>query len=58
MLLSTTARHQDIRDAVKALCAQFPTEYHRKIDEAHAYPEEFVQALTKVGWMAALIPEA
>ena len=58
MLLSTTAPHQDIRDAVKALCAQFPTEYHRMIDEARAYPEEFVQALPKAGWMAALIPEA
>ncbi|WP_313441084.1 acyl-CoA dehydrogenase family protein [Novosphingobium sp.] len=47
----------DIRDAVRALCAEFPDEYHRKIDEARAYPEEFVDALTKEGWMAALIPE-
>jgi acyl-CoA dehydrogenase len=47
----------DIRDGVRALCAQFPDEYHRKIDEARAYPEEFVDALTKEGWMAALIPE-
>jgi acyl-CoA dehydrogenase len=48
---------QDIRDAVRALCADFPDEYHRKVDEARAYPEEFVDALTKAGWMAALIPE-
>ena len=48
---------QDIRDAVRALCADFPDEYHRKIDEARAYPEAFVDALTKAGWMAALIPE-
>lgn len=48
---------QDIRDAVRALCAQFPPEYHRQIDEARAYPEAFVDALTKAGWMAALIPE-
>jgi len=47
---------QDIRDAVRALCADFPDEYHRKIDEARAYPEEFVEALTRAGWMAALIP--
>lgn len=52
-----TDQYQDIRDAVRALCAQFPDEYHRKIDEARTYPEEFVQALTKAGWMAALIPE-
>lgn len=48
---------QDIRDAVRALCAEFPDEYHRKIDEARAYPEAFVDALTRAGWMAALIPE-
>jgi acyl-CoA dehydrogenase len=52
----TTDQYQDIRDAVRALCAQFPDEYHRKIDEARGYPEAFVDALTKAGWMAALIP--
>ncbi|ACL61546.1 acyl-CoA dehydrogenase family protein [Methylobacterium nodulans] len=50
-------QHQDIRDAVRALCAEFPPEYHRRIDEARGYPEAFVDALTKAGWMAALIPE-
>ncbi|MTH64162.1 acyl-CoA dehydrogenase family protein [Paracoccus shanxieyensis] len=49
--------YQDIRDAVRALCAEFPDEYHRKIDEERGYPEAFVDALTKAGWMAALIPE-
>jgi acyl-CoA dehydrogenase len=48
--------YQDIRDAVRALCAQFPNEYHRKVDAARAYPEEFVAALTSAGWLAALIP--
>ena len=51
-------RFQDIREAVQALCREFPAEYHRKIDEARGYPDEFVTALTKAGWMAALIPEA
>jgi len=50
-------QHQDIREAVRALCAEFPAEYHRKVDEQRGYPEEFVDALTKAGWMAALIPE-
>jgi acyl-CoA dehydrogenase len=50
-------QHQDIRDAVRDLCAQFPNEYFRKIDEQRAYPAEFVEALTKAGWMAALIPQ-
>ncbi|QOG06098.1 acyl-CoA/acyl-ACP dehydrogenase [Aureimonas sp. OT7] len=47
----------DIREAVRALCAEFPAEYHRKIDEERGYPEAFVDALTRAGWMAALIPE-
>ncbi len=49
--------HQDIRDAVRDLCAQFPAEYFRRIDEARGYPEEFVDALTRAGWLAALIPQ-
>ncbi len=53
----TTDAFQDIRDAVRALCAQFPDAYHRRIDQERAYPEEFVEALTRGGWMAALIPE-
>ncbi len=50
-------QYQELRDAVRALCAQFPGEYFRKIDEARGYPEEFVTALTKAGWLAALIPQ-
>jgi acyl-CoA dehydrogenase len=56
MLSSTDDRFQDIRDAVRDLCAQFPDEYHREVDEKRGYPEEFVDALTKAGWLAALIP--
>ncbi|UOA25834.1 acyl-CoA dehydrogenase family protein [Pseudosulfitobacter sp. DSM 107133] len=58
MYSDSTEHYQDIRDAIRALCAQFPPEYHRKIDAARGYPEAFVDALTKAGWMAALIPEA
>jgi acyl-CoA dehydrogenase len=50
--------HAELREGIRALCAGFPAEYHRKVDEARAYPEEFVDALTKEGWMSALIPEA
>jgi acyl-CoA dehydrogenase len=56
--MSTTPDpHQDLRDAVRDLCAQFPAEYFRRIDEARGYPVEFVDALTKAGWLAALIPQ-
>ena len=50
-------RYQDIRDAVRALCAQFPDEYHRQVDAQRGYPEAFVNALTEAGWLAALIPQ-
>ena len=53
----TADPHAALREGVRALCAQFPADYHRKIDEARGYPDAFVQALTREGWMAALIPE-
>jgi acyl-CoA dehydrogenase len=49
--------HQDLRDAIRDLCAEFPSDYFRGIDEARGYPEAFVDALTKAGWLAALIPQ-
>ncbi|MFL6675926.1 MAG: acyl-CoA dehydrogenase family protein [Massilia sp.] len=49
--------YEDIRDAVRALCGEFPSEYFRKVDEERGYPEEFVNALTQAGWLAALIPQ-
>ena len=51
-----TDKYQDIRDAVRSLCADFPDEYHRKIDAQRGYPEAFVDALTQAGWLAAMIP--
>ncbi len=49
--------HRDLREALRALCAEFPAEYHRRHGEAQTYPEEFVDALTRAGWLAAMIPE-
>ena len=56
-MLTDPDQFNDIREGVRAVCAEFPDEYHRKIDHDRAYPEAFVAALTKAGWMAALIPE-
>jgi acyl-CoA dehydrogenase len=49
--------HGEIREAVRALCQGFPDAYFREIDQARGYPEAFVDALTKAGWLAAMIPE-
>jgi acyl-CoA dehydrogenase len=50
-------RYPDIRNGVRALCAGFPAAYHREVDSRRGYPEAFVDALTKAGWLAALIPQ-
>jgi acyl-CoA dehydrogenase len=49
--------HQDLRAAVRELCASFPDAYWRDLDAKRAYPETFVKALTDAGYLAALIPE-
>ena len=46
----------EIRRAVAGLCEGFPGEYWRAKDGAREYPAEFVDALTKAGFLAALIP--
>jgi acyl-CoA dehydrogenase len=48
---------QQIRGAVRALCADFPGPYWRELDERRAYPEDFVRAMTEAGWLGVLIPE-
>ena len=55
--LTQSNNHHEIRDAIRDLCKAFPDEYFRKVDEERAYPEQFVNALTEAGWMAALIPQ-
>ena len=47
----------DIRAAVAKLCTGFPGEYWRAKDKNSDYPIEFVEALTREGWLSALIPE-
>jgi len=56
-LLETAEPYQDIREAVRAVCAGFPDAYHRAIDAERAYPQAFVDALTEAGWLAAMVPQ-
>ena len=55
--LLDTADQELIRSTVREVCRDFPDEYWRQLDVEEAYPEAFVDALTKGGWLAALIPE-
>jgi acyl-CoA dehydrogenase len=56
-MINESDEHQEIRDAVRQLCSQFPDEYFRQIDAQRAYPEKFVDALMEAGWLAAMIPQ-
>ena len=56
MDFATAPELDEIRSAVRTLCARFPGTYWRAL-EPDRYPEEFVRALTEDGWLAALIPE-
>src|ERR1041384_5564644 len=48
--------HEEYRKGVRELCAQFDSAYWQRVEREAGYPEEFVSALTKAGWLAALIP--
>ena len=48
--------YPELRDAVRELCNPSTPRTGRRSTRS-AYPEEFVDALTKAGWMSALIPE-
>ncbi|UEM19198.1 acyl-CoA/acyl-ACP dehydrogenase [Skermanella mucosa] len=49
--------YPELRDSVRRVCQRFPGEYWRKLDDASGYPTEFVDELTRAGFLAALIPE-
>ncbi len=56
MDFALTPEQEALRGAVRELCARFPDEYWRGLDRERAYPEEFVRALTRAGYLSALIP--
>jgi|SRR5579875_405669 len=49
--------YPELRDSVRRICAKFPGEYWRRLEETSDYPTEFIRALTEGGFLAALIPE-
>ena len=48
--------YQDMREALRGMLSTFDSAYWQKVDHERGYPEIFVKALTKAGWLAALIP--
>ena len=57
MTANTKDAYEDIRNGVRALCADFQGEYWRELDRERAYPTEFVDTMTRNGYLAVLIPE-
>ena len=55
--MQTENNFESLRDGVRSVVSQFDSRYWQEIDEARAFPEKFVQALTSAGWLSALIPE-
>ena len=47
----------EIRQAIRKICVDYPGTYWQELDRNRAYPTDFVHALTQSGWLAALIPE-
>ena len=58
MMIPAADQYQELREALRDLCGSFDSQYWQKVDEARGYPEAFVDALTKAGWLSALIPTA
>jgi acyl-CoA dehydrogenase len=57
VILALGEDYPELRQTVRRICEGFPTEYWRNLDEQRKYPTEFVQTLTKSGFLGALIPE-
>lgn len=49
--------HDELREQVRKVCADFPDAYWRELDARREYPEAFIEAMTKSGYLGALIPE-
>jgi acyl-CoA dehydrogenase len=50
-------QYEDLRRGVREVCADFPDGYWRELDARREYPEAFIEAMTKSGYLGALIPE-
>ena len=57
-MTATPDEHQALRQAIRGICAGYPGAYWRDLDRERRYPEAFVAAMTREGWLASLIPEA
>ena len=57
LIMPTDNNFESLRDGVRSVVSQFDSRYWQDLDQARAFPEKFVEALTQAGWLSALIPE-
>jgi acyl-CoA dehydrogenase len=55
--MDLTSQQRDLQRGIRDLCSKFPDQYWNDLEEASRYPEEFVDALSRDGWLGLLIPE-
>ena len=55
--MARSGLYEDLRRGVREACADFPDGYWRELDARREYPEAFIEAMTKSGYLGALIPE-
>ena len=57
MDFSLTAEQEAIREAIVAICKNFPDEYWLGKDREGGFPEDFYRAMAEGGWLGICIPE-
>jgi acyl-CoA dehydrogenase len=57
MSASLTPDQLDLQRGIRELCDKFPDHYWNDLEKAARYPDEFVSALSRGGWLGLLIPE-
>jgi len=57
LIMPADNNFESLRDGVRSVVSQFDSRYWQDLDQARAFPEKFVEALTQAGWLSALIPE-
>jgi acyl-CoA dehydrogenase len=57
VMLALGEDYPELRQSVRKICEKYPGAYWRGLEEAQEYPTQFVEELTRAGFLASLIPE-
>src|ERR1700733_1367820 len=57
VMLALGEDYPELRESIRKICEGYPGAYWRKLEDEQAYPTEFIEELTRGGFLASLIPE-